>query len=205
VNCFKAGVLIAGVCCITAPAHGAALMFLSQSATFDPATGLVTFTIDFNRLPDFQTTDSVGRHADSFQYFVLGDAGLGYPAYYDSIVRGDEIDVANAIRIRNAVPGVLDPVAGGWGAIRDVVPFSISGSQLSFAAPLASLSDHSVEGRFTYRLESYSFGATDQSITAETTIVPEPRTLIDVSLVLTALTVYQFRRLMAGARSPREL
>ena len=194
-NCLKTGVLIAWVCCITAPAHGDPIMFLSQTASFDPATDQVTFTIEFNRPPDFFATDSLGRQADSFQYFVLGDPGLGYPAEFDSIVRGEEIHIANAIRIRNAVPSVSDPAAGGWGAIRDVVPFSLSGSLLSFSAPLASLSDHSVDGRFTYELQVYSFGITGQSAQAETTVVPEPRMLINLSLILTAMIVYRFRRL----------
>ncbi len=194
VKCFKTGFLIAWLCCITPRAHGATIMFLSQTASFDPATDQVTFTIEFNRLPDFFATDSVGRQANSFQYFVLGDLALQYPAAFDSIVRGEEIHIANSIRIRNAVPSVSDPAAGGWGAIRDVVPFSLSGSLLSFSAPLASLSDRSVDGRFSYRLEVYSFGGLDQFAQAETTVVPEPGMLVNLSLGLTALLIYRFRR-----------
>ena len=41
-------------------------MFLSQAASFDPASGLVTFTIDFNHPPDFFTTDALGRRRTAF-------------------------------------------------------------------------------------------------------------------------------------------
>jgi hypothetical protein len=203
-NCFKPGVLIAWVFCIVAPAQGAAIKFLSQTASFDPATDLVTFTIDFDQPPDFFTTDGVGRQADNFQYYILGDPSLGYPAEYDSIVRGEEIHMANAIPIRSAVPGVSDPASGGWGAIRDVVPYELNGSLLTFSAPLASLSNHSVDGHFTYDLEVFGFGAEVQSVRAQTSVVPEPGTLVTLSLGLVALIVYRLRRVAdRGWRWPR--
>jgi hypothetical protein len=204
VNCFKPGVLIAWIFCVIAPAQGAAIKFLSQTATFDPATDLVTFRIDFDRPPDFFTTDSVGRQEDSFQYYILGDPSLGYPAEYDSIVRGAEIPIANDINIRNAIPGVSDSAAGGWGAIRDVVPYELNGSLLTFSAPLASLSNHSVDGHFSYDLEVFAFGAEVQSVQAQTTVIPEPSALVTLSLGLVALIVYRLRRVAdRGWRWPR--
>ncbi len=48
----------------------AGLVVLSHSAVFRPATGQVTFTVTFNRAPDFESVDALGRQADSFQYFI---------------------------------------------------------------------------------------------------------------------------------------
>src|SRR5829696_2550518 len=91
---------------------------LSESAVYDPVTGLVTFTLVFNREPDFQTVDSIGRQADSFQYYILGDPTLTSDARFDAIIRGSEIDLtSNLLTIRNAVPPDTDPAAGGWGSV----------------------------------------------------------------------------------------
>jgi hypothetical protein len=54
----------------------AALLVLSQSAEVNLANNSVLFQIEFNRAPDFFTTDEYGRQADSFQYYVDAD---GFP------------------------------------------------------------------------------------------------------------------------------
>src|SRR5262245_61037184 len=106
----------------------AEFMFVSESAVFNPVTQEVLFTIEFNQAPDFSTVDSFGRQANSFQYFIVGDPNLPYPVNFDAIIRGEEIHITlDTIRIRNSEPGVPDPVAGGWGAVRGVVPFSLNG------------------------------------------------------------------------------
>jgi hypothetical protein len=142
------------------------LLARSQSAVFDPATGQVTFTLSFNRPPDFQTVDSLGRQADSFQYFILGDPSLPYPFNYDAIIRGEELHLSsNVLRVRNARP--TDPtvppsVSGGWGTVRGVVPYQLNGSVLTFSTPLGLISDHSLDGHFSYDLELYQYGALTQ-------------------------------------------
>jgi hypothetical protein len=139
------------------------LTVLSESAVFEPVAGQVTFTLVFNRPPDFQTEDSLGRRADSFQYYILGDPTLPYPAYYDALIRGDEIDLAaGLLPIRNAVPPTTDPAASGWGAVRGVVPFRLSGTVLTFSASLEVISDHSIDGHFSYELLLTRYGASTQ-------------------------------------------
>src|SRR5438046_356527 len=71
----------------------AAFMFVSESVLFNSATGQAQFTIAFNQPPDFFTLDTVGRQANSFQYFIVGDPGLTYPDLYDSIIRAEEIHI----------------------------------------------------------------------------------------------------------------
>ncbi len=75
----------------------AALMVLSQSAEVNLASNSVLFQIEFNRAPDFFTTDEVGRQADSFQYFIDADGGFpifrGTDTYYsnlEAIIRGGD-------------------------------------------------------------------------------------------------------------------
>jgi hypothetical protein len=157
----------------------AGFMFVSESAVFNPATGEVQFTIEFNQHPDFFTLDSVGRQADSFQYFIVGDPSLPYPENYDAIIRGEEIHITgDTLRIRNSAPPNPDPASGGWGAIRGSVPFSLDGNVLTFSTPLPLISDHSTDGHFAYRLESYVFGGTTRSVVSQSTVVPEPFTAV---------------------------
>lgn len=149
----------------------------TQWAVYNPANGIVDFAIVFNQAPDFTTLDSVGRVKNNFQYYVIGDASLGYPEEYDSIIRGIENPGENEVTIRNARPSVSDPAAGGWGSIRGKTPFHLSGTTLTFSAPLSLVSDHSTDGIFTYQLQATEFGGETQLITAQSvlpTTVPEP-------------------------------
>jgi hypothetical protein len=153
--------------CALPPASSAqvpeGLTVLSESAVFDPVTDQVTFTLVFNRQPDFQTEDSVGRQADSFQYYILGDPTLPGLARYDAIIRGEEIDlVSGLLPIRNAFPPVTDPGAGGWGTVRGVVPFRLDGTVLTFSTSLALISEHSLDGHFAYELLLTRYGSTTQ-------------------------------------------
>jgi hypothetical protein len=146
---------------------------LSESAVFDPATGQVTFMLVFNRRPDFQTEDSIGRQADSFQYYIVGDASLPYPANYDAIIRGDEIDLTSGLLpVRNSAPPDPDPDAGGWGTIRGVVPYSLDGNVLIFSTSLDLISDHSVDGTFSYELLLTQYGASTQFLRGESVVRP---------------------------------
>lgn len=179
---FRAGIAwIAGLVfsVFSSGTAAAAFMFLSESAVFNPVSGEVHFTVEFNQPPIFLTTDSVGRQTNSFQYFIVGDPKLPYPQTFDTIIRGEEIHFTeNALRIRSAVPAASDPQAGGWGPVRGTVPFVLDGTTLTFATLLPVISDHSADGRFAYRLESYEFGGLTQFVDSQSqsSVVPEPAT-----------------------------
>jgi hypothetical protein len=163
-----------------ASAQAPGLQVLSESAVFDPVAGQVRFTLVFNRGPDFRTEDSVGRRADSFQYYILGDPALPYPAYYDAIIRGDELDLTSGVLpIRNAVPPDTDPAAGGWGAVRAVVPFRLSGTVLTFSATLDLVSDHSIDGHFSYELLLTQYGGLTQFLQNNSVVRPSRPTSAD--------------------------
>jgi hypothetical protein len=134
---------------------------VSQSAHYDAQKASVTFTVVFNEDPNFLATDLYGRQQDSFQYFIVGDASLHYPANYDSIIRGAEIHVTRtSIRIRNAYPpDGSDPDSGGWGTSRGTAVFALHGRVLRFSTPLRLISDHPDQETIPYQLESYRFGA----------------------------------------------
>jgi hypothetical protein len=128
----------------------------SQSAVYHPLTGEVAFTLVFDHQPDFFSADALGRQADSFQYFIVGDLTLPYPSRYDSLIRGEELHLTiDQIPIRDAVTG----------ALRGSVPYSLTGAELNFSAPLSLISDHTDARTLQYVVETYEFGAfTDGAI-----------------------------------------
>ena len=150
-------------CAGAAPALGG-IHIEAESVEVDRAAGVARFRARFDSVPDFRTLDEFGRVADSFQYEIDDDwrAPVGLPPEgLDAIVRGDEIHVADALRIRDTgfVTGPdPDPVAGGWGAIITEVPFELNGRELRFEAPLAAIGDD--DGYFAYRLFTTEFGLT---------------------------------------------
>jgi len=141
-------------------AHPPGFSIVSESATYSPRTGEVTFHIVFSQKPDFFTTDEFNRPANSFQYFIVGDSSLPYPETFDSIIRGDEIRFADGLAaIRNAAPPDDDiSRSGGWGTIRGEVSYSLHGPVLRFSVPLALISQHTAPGAVEYDLESFEFG-----------------------------------------------
>jgi hypothetical protein len=129
--------------------------------------GQIRFEVPFDHIPDFLTVDEMGRTEDSFQYYIAYDptqrADSG--TVPGAIVRGDEIHVARALRIRNALPSSMDPTSGGWGTVRATVPFemrfNLDGSAvLSF---VASWSDLGISGPFAWVLDTFHFGAAVRS------------------------------------------
>lgn len=125
--------------------------------------GQLRFEVPFARIPDFLTVDQTGRTEDSFQYYIAYDptqrADSG--TVPGAIVRGDEIHVADALRIRDALPSSTDPTSGGWGTVRATVPFEMrfnrdGSAVLSF---VASWSDLGTSGPFGWVLDTFHFGA----------------------------------------------
>jgi hypothetical protein len=157
-------VVTIGLVALATPAfatQGSQFTIVSQSAHYERQNATVTFTVVFNQAPNFLATDVYGRQQDSFQYFIVGDNDLHYPANYDSIIRAEEIHVTRtSIRIRNGYPpDYADSNSGGWGTIRATVPFTVHGRVLTFSTPLRSISDHPDQKTIPYQLESYEFGA----------------------------------------------
>ena len=168
-------VQVAVLACLSGTAKAAPpeFKFVSESAVLNPQTQEVTFTLAFNQAPDFSTTDLYNRQGHSFQYFIVGRPFFPYPSNFDSIIRGEEIHLTHDnIRIRNSTHSDVDPASGGWGTIRGVVPFKVNGNLLTFSAPLRVLSDHSNDGSFDYRLESYEYGSTTNFVDSRSVIVP---------------------------------
>jgi hypothetical protein len=184
----------------------AALMVLSQSAEVNLASNSVLFQIEFNRVPDFFTTDEYDRQADSFQYFIEADGGFpifrGTDSYYsnlESIIRGEEIHLGGDVRIRNALPPDPDmSSSGGWGSIRGSVPYTLSGNVLSLLVPLELSGD--TDGKFSYELMWLEYGALQGYIDAE--IVPEPATIFGSFMALGGLAAFQRKnKQLKGLRS----
>ena len=173
----------------------AALLVLSQSAEVNLDNNSVLFQIEFNRAPDFFTTDEYGRQADSFQYYVDADGGFpifkGGEFYYsnlESIIRGEEIHLAGDVRIRNALPPDPDlSSSGGWGSIRGSVPYTLSGNVFSLLVPLELIGD--TDGKFSYQLLWTEYGGAGGYIDAEA--VPEPATIFGSFMALGGLAAFQ--------------
>ena len=147
----------------------AGLHIVEQVASVDLDGRSATFHARFDSIPDLFTVDEFGRVADSFQYEIdaQGPESPEFPVGpVDAVVRGDEIHIADALRIRAAGDSVEpdpDEAAGGWGPVRATVPFDLEGPELTFEVPLAALGDD--DGQFAYRLFTVEFGSTVDEVT----------------------------------------
>jgi hypothetical protein len=184
----------------------AALLVLSQSAEVNLDSSSVLFQIEFNREPDFFTTDEYDRQADAFQYFIEADGGFpifrGTDIYYsnlESLITGWQIHLGGDVPIRNALPPDPDlSSSGGWGSIRGSVPYTLSGNVFSFLVPLQLIGDS--DGKFSYRLEWYEYGGVGGYIEAET--VPEPATIFGSFMALGGLAAFHRKnKQLKGLRS----
>jgi hypothetical protein len=125
--------------------------------TVDMGAGTVNFQVAYNGTPDFFTVDSLGRHADAFQFWIGDTRPLSFPPIV-SIIRGGEIYLGGGIPIRDIVGHDSPPeITGGWGPVRGMVPFTLSNNLLDFTVTLAVLN---VTGQFSYYF--LGFGATTQ-------------------------------------------
>jgi len=188
----------------------AGLRIVDQRVDVDPARGLAEFFARFDASPDLFTRDEFGRLADSFQYEIDADgpvAGESPVGSIEAVIRGDEIHVAGALRVRAAGAGVQpdpDPLAGGWGRVRATVPFDLDGPALSFEVPLNALGD--TDGHFAYRLFTVEFGMMVDQVEAvagipNPTAVPLPPALWPACATAAGLglvVLLRRRRLAAG-------
>ena len=194
---------------LAAPALGA-IHIESHSVTVDPTRRVARFAATFDAPPDLWTLDEFDRIADSFQYEISPDhnAPLGLPPEsLSSVIRGDEIHLADTLRIREvdfANPDP-DPAAGGWGRVTAAVPFTLSGRTLRFEAPLAALGDD--DGYFAYRLFTTEYGLTTDQVELRLlppgqdpdpppTAIPLPAAIPAALMSATLLLASRLRRLL---------
>jgi hypothetical protein len=180
---------------LVAPAAPAGIAVVNQSAEVDRAGESAHFSITFNQPPDFLTVDEFGRRANSFQYEVAGDwtgASGDRALVLTSVVRGDEIPLADALRIRSAdfSRPDPDPASGGWGPVLGTVPFELTGNTLTFDAPLALLGDD--DGVFAYTVFASNFGQSDRLIQGH--VVPLPASVLTGGLGILGLAVTEMVR-----------
>ncbi len=157
---------------------------VSDHVYVNTETGMSTFTLEFSERPDFNTTDSVGRQANSFQYWIYGDESLRYPENYSAIIRGGELQHSGeSLRIRQArSPGYVDDTgeSGGWGALITEVPWYLDDTILSFSVSTVLLTSFlNDEGVFKYDLMSTVYGASTSYIprkyaSTSPTVTPVP-------------------------------
>jgi len=188
--------IIAAVTFALAAADASAgIAIVSQSAKLDRAGDAATFTVIFNQRPDF-SIGSGGIPANSFQYEIdAAWTGVAKDKPLDalsSVVRGDEIPIAHALRIRSADlhhPDA-DPASGGWGPVRGTVPFHLSKNTLTFTAPLGLLGDD--DGVFAYRLFATNEGTSAGAV--EGHVVPLPMGAVTGGMGIAGLAAFEIIR-----------
>lgn len=140
----------------------AALIALEYGSTVDYSNQEVTFSINFNQIPDFFTADSAGRQAAAFQYYIDAEGLDPTPgrdaaaSTVDSIISGGEIHLGGDLRIRDRYGNDGTDPDSGWGPILGSVPYSLSGTTVSFTTPWSFLKDD--DGIFTYQLLLTEYG-----------------------------------------------
>ena len=129
----------------------------------------ITFRLVFNEIPDFTIVDAFGRQEFDFQYQTP-----------DSVIRGTELHVSgDVLRIRaTSPPDESDPLAGGWGAVIDSVPWTLSGTTMTFSIPYQFL--NASGPAFSYSVFPAQFGAGDQYLTGMT-VAGNPNTIPEAS------------------------
>jgi hypothetical protein len=144
---------------------------VSQSVAVNDADRLATFTLKFNHAPDF-TPGPNGQH-DAFQYEIdtKTDQFTNDISFDDitSVIRGTEIDTSKALPIR-ARDGDGGANSGGWGPVRDSVPFSVNGNYVKFTASFDDLGED--DGVFRYRVFASEDGETTSSLLASNPSAP---------------------------------
>lgn len=162
------GLVAALVLLVALVVRAHALTLESQSAEFDPATNLVHFTLVLSGPPDLFTYDSFGRQKDSFQYHVVYDPARLSRALFDMdvVIRAAEIPWnGNVLAVRDRFPySDGSDHSGGWGPVRGTVPYTLTGSTITFTVPLALLGDS--DGTFGYYLMVLQWGGTESAVYA---------------------------------------
>ncbi|MDB5333385.1 MAG: proteinsorting domain [Phycisphaerales bacterium] len=188
-----AGGLFAGI----VPAASGGLTIISQSATADARDQKVIFELTFNHPPDFTTVDSRGRAQDAFQYEIDPNSlDINQSSFLNirSVIRGSEIGNGNVLPIRDGFQSGVDPnpAAGGWGPVRGTVPFTLTGSRLTFAPTFSDLDAR--DGAFAYRVFTTNYGATASEASGRSISLPPAMQAGVAMLSLIAATAIFHRR-----------
>jgi hypothetical protein len=119
--------------------------------------------------PAHPVVDALGRQEFDFQYQTP-----------DAVIRRSELHVSgDMIRVRAiSPPDDSDPLSGGWGAVIDSVPWTLSGATMTFSIPFRFLNASGPE--FSYFVFPAQFGAADQFLTGMT-IAGNPNTIPEAS------------------------
>lgn len=159
--------------CAFAPAHADPLPIgtLHYGTTVDMTTGMAHFSLQFDRAPDLLTVDSVGRQADSFQFWTdtlsanpiqstfdgISDTG---PLGTQAVLAAVDIPVTGKMTFvwpQDAnYTGPRD--SGGWGIVEGQGAYALAADNtVTFDVPLSLL--HSTDGKFYFGFETYQYGA----------------------------------------------
>jgi len=159
-----------------ADARAGRIEIVSDSAVADPIGRQTSFSVTFNRPPDFFGFDSLGRANHAFQYFYDSEPTDGPDGIFSGesvvILRGPEIRFRRTIPVRDSLnpDGIDFPNAEGWGPMRDEVDFALDGSTVHFTVPWKALGE--TDGRFSYHLIALERG--DQTSEVSATVIPLP-------------------------------
>lgn len=168
-----------------------ALATLSQ----DTAAGTETFSIDFGHTPDLSDVDVSNRPADAFIIEIA--AADSNPALNPTtVIRSSEVRFVDAIVLRDATPAdTTDPHAGGWGATRGSVPFTIDGNDVSFTAPLELMGVP--DGKFKYTVSTSHYGLETGFVQGEFVPVPLPPSILGgLGMLVSGIGVSVIRQLI---------
>ena len=150
---------------------------VNDGVLLDAVRRQTTFSVTFNRVPDFVHADSFGRADDAFQYFYDSTPESEPDGIFSGdtvvIIRGPEIRFDHAIPIRDSLnpDGTDFPNAEGWGAMRGKpVGFDLVGPTLRFTVPWSMLGE--TDGKFSYHLIALDRG--EQTTSVAKTVIPLP-------------------------------
>lgn len=183
---------------VAARCASAALSIVSQSVAVDRSDKEVLFSLVFNQAPNFTTTDSYGRPEDSFQYEIIPNTSQSIDSFpflsVATVIRGDEIGSGSVMPIRYGFGHGSDPspASGGWGPIIATVPFTLTGSKMSWDAPFDVLG--TTNGQFAYRVFTTNFGATVSSVESVSIPLPAAFPVGLITLALMGAIVFFFKR-----------
>src|SRR6185503_10655273 len=99
-------------------------------------------TVRFNHAPDFSPGANGQHEAFQFEIDSKTDKFENDISFDDitTVVRGAEIEGGDVLPIRTR-DGDGGADSGGWGPVRDSVPFQVSGKNLTFTASFDSLGE----------------------------------------------------------------
>jgi len=176
---------------LTLEVRGQGTLILQSGYVGLDGMGNVDFRLVFNRAPDLFSSDQYGRQADAFQFFIATTTNVPIfypPRPYASLIRGGEIHSSGGVVIRDdGPPADWDTNSGGWGPIRGIRPFDLTGDILTFSIPTDMLN---VQGDFAYSLLLTSFGEETRDpytgLSGGPIPVPEPSSFILVLAIAAA-------------------